>query len=46
MNTDIHIWSDFAQFTLEWDERCRENQNTRFKFSFFSLENRTVYEVT
>ena len=35
MHSNIHIWSDLAQFFLEWDKSYRENQNTRFKFNIF-----------
>ena len=35
MQTNIHFWSDLAQFFLEWDKSCRENQNTYFVSSNF-----------
>jgi len=38
MNTKTRIWLYLAQFFLEWkifQVRCRENQNTRFRFNNF-----------
>ena len=50
MKTNIHCWSYFAHFFLEWEKfwhiSCRENQNTHFIFGhFFFLENCTVNEI-
>jgi len=35
MKTIIHVLSYLSHFFLEWDECCRENQNTRFVFRNF-----------
>jgi hypothetical protein len=48
MKTFWHFWQYLAKFFLEWEvfyTKVVEKIRTRFTFSSFFSENRTVYEI-
>jgi hypothetical protein len=46
MKTHVPLWSNLAEFFIEWEmfQTSLEKQNTHFMFSAFFL-NRAVYET-